>query len=861
MATGRFIPFAQYNQDLTRSMSGLCQLYPSRHITVTMGSTDVDTLVANADKAVDVIRNEAATATEVDYGRIRSELYKAINAAVTIKDSRTDEGAPAMGEINFISHELQGGWMYNDIYVHVTPEEGKQTIIMQPSGFSVNPKQTGLDYAIETKEYRKYNSSRKNLKFDAIIIYYNLHMVDPRSKTADTEPVIVDMPLGIYVPASTVTVQLDNDSIYNQGAAWSTRIVSRIATKSTISAASTDRNNEYATLARVLSEFGDIAETMDKILHQRDGATLMKVTRTTDSLALAPEDIKAYLEEFRRLNAVNVPYIKDNHWFVNGRDLGPVSGEVDWAAAFNEFLSTIDPNDDILNKIRGPQGKPGRDGDKGDPGQDGKPGAPGLNGAKGDKGDDGAPGHTPIITVDDSGWLLVDGVRQGNIKGPKGEKGNDGDTGPQGADGPRGYDGPQGPQGPPGQDGKDGAPGANGTNGVDGHTPTIVVDGDGYLKVDGVRTGPCLIGPAGPTGSDGASVVGEPGKDGERGPQGPAGPTPNIAVSASVDNAVGTPDVEVLKGGTPENPTFDFKFKNLKGDSATIQFYGYTNEALTSSGAVFSPTSQSASTTGLKPKGEPALQLSRTEADVTHQFIWVNQNGTWVLDNWKYVSATDEVDAGVETVICSVMASAGGVVVNTNASLYIYDSNASSSSNTMPSTGIKLSGKINGASDAQDVYITLERVKKGGTKVTTHDILKSIFEGIKGNYPGFKWKSLITIYGSDAASCPIIINFTNGQFQNYCIHDLAAESDGSLKSMCLIGNLHINGNNRQMQKSAHSSSILVYDFWCSCYLHFGGEYSTTDAAPIEGKPTDKFYMGFPSSGTVTPITRYSVNHP
>lgn len=596
MASGRFIPFAQYNQDLTRTMSGLCQIYPSRHITVTIGSTNVDTLVSNADKEADKIRNGATVATGINYGEIRSKLYEAINTKVQYPDSRTAEGAPAMGEINFISHELQGGWMYNDIYVHVTPDEGKKTIIMQPSGFSVNPKRTGLDYAVETKEYRQYDSTRKNLKFDAIILYYNLYMIDPTSHTADTEPVVVDMPLGIYVLGSPATVQINNDAVYGAGAAWSTRIVSRIATKSTIAAVSTDRNQEYATLARVLSEFGDIAETMDTIIHSRDGiATKSRSTRTTDSLALNPEDIKAYLEEFRRLSAVNVPYIKDNHWFVNGRDLGPVSGEVNWVSVFTEYLQNAPAS--AIEMLRGPQGEPGKDGEKGADGAKGKDGSNGQNGAQGVPGPQGPQGPKPVVTLSSEGYLIVDGEKQlPCLIGKQGDPGKDGEPGKtpildvveiKDKDGvphayltvdgqPTGTDllGPQGPVGPQGADGNgiDGAPGKDGNDGKDGkdgRTPEISVSDDGYLVVDGEKqTNVRLIGPAGKDGKDGRDGLdGAPGSAGvgTAGKDGKDGKTPVITATASVNANTGTPKVTVTKSGTDENPSFAFAFENLKG--------------------------------------------------------------------------------------------------------------------------------------------------------------------------------------------------------------------------------------------------------------------------------------------------------
>ena len=46
---------------------------------------------------------------------------------------------------------------------------------------------------------------------------------------------------------------------------------------------------------------------------------------------------------------------------------------------------------------------------------------------------------------------------------------------------------------------------------------------------------------------------------------GDTGATPEITVTASVDDNVGTPEVTVTQTGTPEHPDIDFEFKNMKG--------------------------------------------------------------------------------------------------------------------------------------------------------------------------------------------------------------------------------------------------------------------------------------------------------
>lgn len=199
---------------------------------------------------------------------------------------------------------------------------------------------------------------------------------------------------------------------------------------------------------------------------------------------------------------------------------------------------------------------------------------------------------TELIVQDEKLYLGHDGaVLEGQegqplIQGPKGDKG---DPGSQGEQGPQGDPGPQGEQGPQGDPGITpnisasatvnnavGTPAVSVVKGGTAEAPTLTFNFTN-LKGQTGEKGP--QGDQGPAGNDGGQ-----GPQGEQGPQGPVGPTPVITATASVNNSVGTPSVQVVKGGTDTNPTFAFNFSNLKGEKGDkgdagagggVELYGY----------------------------------------------------------------------------------------------------------------------------------------------------------------------------------------------------------------------------------------------------------------------------------------------
>lgn len=61
------------------------------------------------------------------------------------------------------------------------------------------------------------------------------------------------------------------------------------------------------------------------------------------------------------------------------------------------------------------------------------------------------------------------------------------------------------------------------------------------------------------------------GQKGDKGNTGDTGATPDISMTASVDDGYGTPSVQVTKGGTAEAPSFNLALHNLKGGVNKVQ--------------------------------------------------------------------------------------------------------------------------------------------------------------------------------------------------------------------------------------------------------------------------------------------------
>lgn len=173
--------------------------------------------------------------------------------------------------------------------------------------------------------------------------------------------------------------------------------------------------------------------------------------------------------------------------------------------------------------------------------------------------------------------------------------------------------------------GEDGERGADGQDGQDGQNATslsmgTVTEGD---------TAEASLTPVG-DGDYELNLTLPRGAQGETGAQGPAGQNAVISgVTATIDSGIGTPDIDVVMTGTPQNRTFNFDFHNLKGENATSITLGTVTSGATADAELVSTGNGNYTLNLTLPKGEDGTDgkgFSLITLTSSHTYTWTNSS-------------------------------------------------------------------------------------------------------------------------------------------------------------------------------------------------------------------------------------------
>ena len=388
---------------------------------------------------------------------------------------------------------------------------------------------------------------------------------------------------------------------------------------------SAEEGRVSAEQARVLAEQGRVTAEQERVQaeQEREEAEQARENTTTGIVAQATVQAQAAAQAAEDAAAARDAIV----------DLEVASTELPAGSTPTVTKSTTSTGNVLLTfgQVPGPQGVQGQTGPQGPAGPQGDPGPQGPQGIKGDPGDTGPQGlQGPPGEKGDTGAQGPKGD-QGD-PGPQGPKGDKGEKGDPGDTGPTGSEGPQGPKGDPGDTGPEGPMGPQGPKGDTGTGLDIKgtyeslealqagvqspAQGDMYNvgaaapytiymwdttdtpgwksqgQLQGAKGDPGPQGPKGDTGDTGPEgPQGEPGPKGDTGDQGPQGDTgpqgakgdPGAAagfgnVSATVDDATGTPYVDVETSGSDTALNISFAFHNLKGPTGQTGEQGPAGE-------------------------------------------------------------------------------------------------------------------------------------------------------------------------------------------------------------------------------------------------------------------------------------------
>lgn len=342
-STGKFYPFNRYINDIALMMDGSHKIIPSKYILLktlknktqdtssgTSGTTQshnatvlpISSTEATTTNAIsspkswtwpdDVVgyansifdSNKAQTLEDINYKSARQQILDFILNQASTPNNSDNYKRYIGGDINFISHDVYDGMLYNEIYLHVPNDAGRYRVRVNNTNQDQNKK---VLTDLETYD----NGDTKTYSFQGVLLFYNIY------KTGSDEPFACDIPLGIFVlfdKDKNITSQeliIQSDALLGNGTAWSTRICSRFVSSAAIGddmAISTGQS-DYSTLTSLLSEFGKAIKTMERNISSREEDILT---------------IKSYLDNFKHYQTVNVPYVNGDWWYVNGRPIKSV---------------------------------------------------------------------------------------------------------------------------------------------------------------------------------------------------------------------------------------------------------------------------------------------------------------------------------------------------------------------------------------------------------------------------------------------------------------------------------------------------------------------------------------------------------
>lgn len=348
--TGTFLTFSQYMEDLTmaKSSNGTYKVIPSKFVAIEYKEPTYDDITF-PQLFTEYLENGIAVYKNEEDGKYSSNIRDIFKSlfwdTIQSKLSIPDDCIHYIGDINIQSYNEVDGMGYSEIYCHIpneapkvnyklTYEEIEGLGVLTATQFDENRNHTYLEGFENQPPYELHDSytylgNRKytftETSINKGVSKYNINLVIVLYNVITDTQIIEDIPLGIYITGlidngtigNTITKYVSDDSVYNAGTSYGLRICSRyiassIKDKITVKETQVTDDN-YIQLSKALSEMSISQTKMDEIVN---------------NMANYDKNIKETLANIKN-NQVNVPYIREysgeQHWFVNGKDMGALN--------------------------------------------------------------------------------------------------------------------------------------------------------------------------------------------------------------------------------------------------------------------------------------------------------------------------------------------------------------------------------------------------------------------------------------------------------------------------------------------------------------------------------------------------------
>lgn len=319
---GNFVYSQVYAEDLTQQLNGTVKIYPSRFIAFKK-SNGLPKLMTNLEYTKEGAMNLKRTHA---IGSLYYENNTDIRSGYTWNQYENAQKAQGIqhaywgdivcsGDINFLASDVKNGLSTSEVTIYVNGGDALQRHALFPNMFATGAESIWYRKLQEVNfDYMQSNQSpepiieNNQITFDSILLLYNVY----GDTQSSVEPALLmkDIPMGVWTIKQgqpKVTLDVNDEQNFNISTTFSIRLNFAISTISNTPSVSISNGSDEYNMAVIMNNLAECMKTMNQIVKTNANALM---------------EAKAYFTDFANKRHVNVPYLIDGRWYVNGRYIG-----------------------------------------------------------------------------------------------------------------------------------------------------------------------------------------------------------------------------------------------------------------------------------------------------------------------------------------------------------------------------------------------------------------------------------------------------------------------------------------------------------------------------------------------------------